>query len=414
MNNAAKTKLPLFSWALFDFAQSPYFSIILTFLFPAFFIHSIADTPTLGASYWGFANASAALAVAIFAPFFGAVADSTGKQKQWVAGFSFLCILSTIALALLPVQKGLIIIYLYFVFLGTFGAECAFICNNATLHSVAPKEKIGTWSGYGWSFGYLGGIFATIACYILLSISSSWIPSTELLIRACLVFTACWYLIFILPLLIFVQDTARSQRLITALREGWSQAIQTIRSCREDRSLLYFLLARLFYMDALLTLFIFWGIYAASVCGFSGKYILEVGILMQICSAIGAFLFGRLDDRIGSRRILISSTTILFICSLALIIFLSPALFLPLGVIIGFFSGSIHQSSRTWLAKTLPPERQTGLFGLFAFSGKATAFFGPLVIGLITLTTSNIRVGMSLIPLFLLIGSLLLYKSQKN
>lgn len=399
-------KTPLISWSLFDFGESAYHAIIQTFLFATYFTSQIAPTEEIGASLWGLTNAVASLAVAITAPFLGAIADYAGHQKKWVAFFSFSCILSTALMWFIVPGQNLVIPALILVAIATYGAESAFIFYNATLSRLATRSTIGKWSGYGWALGYTGGMLSMLAALSVIYFSSE---ESTLPIRFGFVIAALWYLIFSLPFYLFVppiKGRVKGYRL--AVRRGISQLKKTFIHFKSHPSMPFFFISRIFYIDALITLFMFSGIFASKYYDFESWQILLFGISLHIPAGIGAFVFGLADDRLGSRRVLVISIFGLFSCLLCILLFHTLMSFLLFSQFAAIFVGPIQSASRSWLAKMAPIEWQNELFGFFTLAGKGTSFLGPLLVSWITSLSGSLRLGMSVILLLLVVGYILL------
>ena len=407
-------KTTLISWSLYDFGQSAYSTIIQTFLFATYFTSQIAPTDEIGATLWGFTVSISSLAVAITAPFLGAIADYAGHQKKWVAFFSLTCIIPTALLWFIIPGQDLVLPALILVGVSAFGSESAFIFYNATLSKIAPRSMIGKWSGYGWGLGYLGGMLSMIVSlaviYFLGEVENGYEEASTRPTRFAFLIAALWYLIFSIPFFLnipTVEGRVKGYRL--AISCGLSQLKKTFLHFRHHSSIPLFLISRVFYTDALLTLFMFSGIFASTYFGFEAWQILLLGISLNVSAGIGAFFFGPLDDRLGSRRVLVISIISLFICLTFILVIHSLMAFLFFAQISAIFIGPIQSASRSWLAKTAPKEWQNELFGLFTFAGKATSFFAPLLVSWLTALSGSLRVGMSIILPFLAIGYILLW-----
>jgi len=173
-------------------------------------------------------------------------------------------------------------------------------------------------------------------------------------------------------------------------------------------NIVYFLIARLFFINGLTTLFAFGGIYAAAAFGMDAKGILIFGIILHAFSGIGAFAFAWVDDWIGGKNLIVLALIGLIIpCTLILIV-TDPTIFLILGCIIGIFVGPVQAASRSLMARISPPELRNEMFGFFALSGKATAFIGQPIVGWLIYWTGNQRIGMSIIVVFFIIGLFLM------
>lgn len=219
---------------------------------------------------------------------------------------------------------------------------------------------------------------------------------------------ACWYGVFSLPLFLFSRDEpSQHKSLGQAAREGIDQIKDTLRNLRRYLTLLRFLIARMLYIDGLATIFAFGGVYAAGVFGMTESGILLFGITLNLSAGLGALIFSWVDDWIGSRQTILLSLVGLILPAAAILFAPSARVFWGLGILLGIFVGPVQAASRSYLAQAAPEALRNQMFGLYALSGKATAFVGPLAVAGITHVTGSQRAGMSVIVLLLAIGALL-------
>jgi len=222
---------------------------------------------------------------------------------------------------------------------------------------------------------------------------------------------ALWLVVFSVPLFLFTPDRKRTDvPLGRAAREGVATLIDTLKKVRDYRNVFWFLIARMLYTDGLNTLFAFGGIYAAGTFGFSFTDLILFGIAINVTSGVGAFAFGWIDDRLGPKKTIIIALIGLIFLSIALLLIESKTLFWVFGLPLGIFVGPAQSASRSYMARLAPPELTTEMFGLYAFSGKATAFLGPAVLALATDMFTSQKAGMATILGFFVIGGLLLLK----
>ena len=194
--------------------------------------------------------------------------------------------------------------------------------------------------------------------------------------------------------------------MVTAIRSGLASLVNTLKTIREYKHIVRYLLARMIYTDGLNTLFAFGGIYAAGSFGFSFTEIIQFGIAINLTSGLGAFAFAWIDDWIGSKKtILIAVVALVFLSSILLVID-SKTLFWIFGLVLGLFVGPAQAASRSLMAHISPEKLRTEMFGLYAFSGKATAFLGPAAVAVATEMFGNQRAGMSTIVIFFVVGAL--------
>lgn len=220
---------------------------------------------------------------------------------------------------------------------------------------------------------------------------------------------AIWFAVFCIPLFLFVPDApSAGLRPAVAAREGIATLIATLKRVRDYRQVAWFLLARVFYVDGMNTMFAFGGIYAAGTFGMTVAEVIQFGIALNISAGLGAVGFAWLDDRMGAKKTIAIALTGLIALGIPLLLVDSKMWFWIVGVPLGIFMGPAQAASRSLMARLAPPELRTEMFGLFAFSGKATAFMGPAILGVVTATMESQRAGMATIVVFLVAGLIIL------
>lgn len=410
---ASEDKRALWSWAFYDWANSAFFTIILTFVFAHYFSVSVVQDEVAGTRSWGNIVGVAGIIVAILAPVLGAIADQSGRRKPWLITFTLLCVASTAMLWSITPEQGQFWSAALWVGLGILGAEFAFIFYNAMLPDMASDERMGRWSGWGWGLGYVGGIVSlVVALYGFIEADASLFNldrDAAEHVRATFVLVAIWYLVFSLPVFFFAPDRpSTGLGMVAATRAGLRQLKDSLAQVRQYSDIVRFLIARMLYTDGLATIFTFGGIYAAGSFGMNATEVLQFAIALNVTAGLGALGFSWIDDAIGGRNTILLSLAGLGSSALAILLVDTATGFWVWGMILGIFVGPLQSASRSHLARVAPAHLQTQMFGLFAFSGKATAFAGPLLVGWVTTATGSQRWGMSTILIFLVIGFVLM------
>jgi UMF1 family MFS transporter len=406
--------IPRIAWAFYDWANSSYAAIVSTFVFPAYFAQQVAMDPTLATGLWGNTQGIVGVLVALGAPLLGAVADQTGRRKPWITGFTGLCVLATAALWFVRPEAEMVLPALLLVGLATLAAEFAVVFYNAMLPSLAPRERTGRWSGWAWGLGYVGGIVSLLLALFALVREAAWLDlprDAQQHVRATFVLVAAWYAVFALPLLLLTPDGARrSMTLREAFGRGLAQLRRTLGAARRHRDLVRFLVARMIFIDGLATIFAFGGIYAAGTFAMDAQEVLWFGVALNVTAGFGAIGFGWIDDALGSRRTILVSLVGLILAGSAILIVESRTAFWGFGMLLGVFIGPVQAAGRSYLARNAPPGLRNELFGLLAFSGKATAFAGPFAVSWATTVFDSQRAGMSVIVVLLAIGFVLMLR----
>ncbi|MDT8449445.1 MAG: MFS transporter, partial [Wenzhouxiangellaceae bacterium] len=298
---------------------------------------------------------------------------------------------------------------------GILGAEFAFVFYNTMLPDLVSPERIGRWSGWGWGLGYAGGV----ACLVLALFGFVQTEGPILGIavdrgqaehvRATFVLVAVWYLVFALPLFLFTSDRPSNELgLDEAVRSGLRQLGRSVKNARRYGDILKFLIARMIYTDGLATVFAFGGVYAAGTFGMNQTRVLQFGIAINVTAGLGALALSWVDDWIGGRNTILLSLLALIASTTAILVVDDVVWFWVFAMIIGIFVGPLQAAGRSHLARVAPEHLRSQMFGLLTFSGKATAFAGPLLVGFVTAATASQRWGMSTIIAFFVVGFLLM------
>lgn len=405
-------KGPVIAWSLFDFANSAFTTIIVTFVFAAYFAQGVAGDANTGGGQWSLAMGLAGLIIAVVSPIAGAIADQTGRRKPWLAGVSVICVIATALLWFVKPEAGDVPFALVCVVIATVGFEVGLLFYNAMLPNVAPANMLGRISGWGWALGYLGGLISLmIALFVLVQAETPPFgldKNSAEHVRATAPLVAIWFTVFALPLFFLVKEDGGGVPLSTAIRGGLGQLIATFRNARKHGNTLRFLIAAMIYSDGVHTVFALGGVYAAAVFGMELADVIVLGIALNVTAGLGAFAFAWVDDRIGSKRTITISLVALIISTVGVLAAPTAMIFWIAALIMSTFFGPVQAASRTMMARLSPPEMRGEMFGLFSLSGKVTAFAGPALVGAVALATDNYRLGMAVVPVFLIVGLIIL------
>ena len=430
---------------LFDWAAQPFHTLLITFIFARYFAAEVAPDPATGQIWWGWMLACVGIVIALLSPILGAIADATGPRKPWMLSFSVLALLGSAMLWTAEPGGPAFMILVYFG-IALIGIEFATVFNNAVMPDLVSREQLGRLSGNGWAIGYIGGVVSLIIVLGLMVESSP--GSGKTLLGATPIFglagipgggeratgplTSIWYLVFVLPFFMFTPDTAKKLKAAGAVKKGLSELYGTIRALPSKPSLFAFLGSSMLYRDALNGLFAFGGIYAGGVLGWGATQLGVFGIATAITGAFGAWIGGKFDDRFGPKAVVTFSIIILIAVCLTIVttdrnmVLLIPVqdvaggfapadiAFYICGCLIGAAAGPIQAASRTLMADQAEDGQMTEAFGLYALSGKATAFLAPALIAIATDAFQSQRLGVTPIVLLLILGMLLLPLVKQN
>ncbi|MFC3675878.1 MFS transporter [Ferrovibrio xuzhouensis] len=438
------------SWAFFDWANQPYFTVITTFIFAPYFTARVIGDSIEGQSLWGFVQAFSAVLVALGAPFLGAIADAGGRRKPWLLGFqamlAFGCGLLWLAQ---PGQPQLLPLVIVGLVLANVAAEYSITFNNALLPGLETPQKVGWLSGLGWGMGYLGGLIALFGVLIvsqpeligitpppgqaLLGLQRASFEAERIIGPA----TALWLAVFVVPMFLFTPDRPGSGRPFTEVaREGFRRVIGTIRHMRQYGNLLRFLIAFMIYYDGLVAVIGFGGIYAAGIFGWGTTELGIFGILLNVIAIPAVIAGGWLDDRFGSKRAVQFAIVAVALGTLGILSITADSIFFGMAVaprqpgaslfsaagerlffvsaaLLGLGMGPMQAASRTLVARLSPPDMVGEFYGIFSLSGRATTFLAPLLIGIATAVFHTQRIAAAIVLAFLAIGFVLLWKVRE-
>ena len=401
------------AWCLFDWANSPFPTVIITFVFSAYFTQGIIGDPVRGAALWGYAMAASAFAVAVLGPLTGAVADAGGRRKPWLLACTGITVIGGAALWYATPDPSSALWALVWVALANAGFELGMVFYNAMLPGIADRDRLGRLSGWGWALGYAGGLVClVIALFGFVQAEPPPFgldPAAAEPVRAVAPLAVLWFVVFGWPLFVMVPDNPSSALgMGRAIHRGMGLLWDSLRQIRRQGTVLRFLIARMFFIDGLNTVFAFGGIYAAGTFGMAIDEVILFAIALNVSAGLGAFAFAWIDDWIGAKRTLVISISGLLVGVACGVLAPSEPWFWAAGLSLGIFIGPTQSASRSLMARFCPPDREAEMFGLFALSGRVTAFAGPLLVGWVTLAYDSQRAGMATILGFLAVGLILL------
>ena len=402
-----------FAWSLYDWANSAFPTVVTTFVIATWFTQGLAPDPATGQAQWGWMQTVAGIAIALISPVLGAVADAGGRRRVMLG----LCTLATAgftaALWAAHPSPDWSLYLLACVGLATVSFEVGTVFYNAMLPDVTTAGRMGRISGLAWGMGYAGGLACLVICLFGL-IRPDPAPfgldrAAGEPIRAAALLVGAWILAFGWPVLAVLRDRAGPKPGWGAsARAGLREIGAVLRGLPARPAMLRFLVARLFYTDGINTLFAFGAIFAAGVHGLSFQQVLMFGIAMNVSAGLGAALGGLVEDRVGSRRMVLVSLWALVAIGVALVLVESTALFLGLALVLGLFFGPAQAASRTLMARLAPEGEVAAHFGLFALSGRITGFLGPAVLAAVTQASGSQRAGIATTAAFMAVGAVLL------
>jgi len=397
-----RNRKEVFAWSLYDFANQPFSTIIVTFIYSAFFVKEIAENEQEGTFLWSMAIAITAILASLLSPIIGALADRGGYRKFFLITSTWICAIFSILLYFPNV--GDVYYALSFFIIANIAFEIGSVFCNSYLPDLSSTDNIGRISGYAWGLGFVGGLLALFISFFLFDINN---PDE---IRKINILVGVWFLLFSIPTFLFVKDRKKEKLNKQHISSSFQSIVETFRSIANYRKIYRFLIARLFFNDGLITIFALGGVYAVGTLDFSFEEVMMLGIVLNICAAVGSFLFGYIEDKIGVKKVINISLIVLIIATF--MAYYAPEtnhskeLFWAAGVLLGLMVGPNQSCSRSLMSRLTPKEKQNEFFGFFAFTGKATSFLGPLLFGIITKFYSQ-QLALWVVIALLLIGFVL-------
>lgn len=442
------------SWTFGQGARDPYYIMVIIYIFYPYFSNVVVGDPVRGQSLIGYITAAAGLLLAFTAPFLGAIADKDGRRKPWLIGT--VTIMTIGAISLWTVKPGATGIDLAMAIAVLFLIKVCFtvmeVFHNAMLPSIAPVDRVGLISGLAFSLGNVGGLL--LMMFVLFAFAMpgtqpwAFLPDTPLFgidqaahehDRIVGPIAGIWMALMTLPVLLFTPDgQASTSRMWVVAKEGVNDVLTTIKNVRHYANIGRYLLARMFFIDGMVGVLTFGGVYASGTFGWDTTTLLIFGLCSSASAMVGAYLGGRLDDRVGSMRALqiaIATASVLLLTLVSvepdtILYFIQVGAepvwdfpyFATLPEIFYFATNQIFavffvtglSASRTMMARISPPEMATQFFGLFALSATVTAFLAPLMVATATDVFESQRLGFASLAILMIIGAILLLKVKEE
>lgn len=450
----AASPLGYYSWTFGQGARDPYYIMVIIYIFYPYFSNTVVGDPVKGQALIGYITAAAGTVLAVTAPFLGAIADKDGRRKPWLVGTVAIMTAGAFSLWMIePEGRGMSLtsaLIILFVIKVCFTIMEVF--HNAMLPSIAPANKIGIISGLAFSLGNVGGLLLMLFVLFAFSMPGTqpwaFLPEAPLFgidqaahehNRIVGPIAGAWMILFMLPVLLFTPDgQASTSGMWQLAKEGVNDVVQTLKHVRHYANVARYLLARLFFIDGMVGVLTFGGVYASGTFGWDTTTLLIFGLCTSGSAMLGAYIGGLLDDRLGSMRALRISITTSSVVLLTLVsvdpdtilyfvevgtepVWGSPyfatlpeLFYLATNQIFAMFFVTGLSSSRTLMARLSPPELATQFFGLFALSATVTAFLAPLLVATATDLFESQRIGFASLAALMIIGAIMLMKVKEE
>jgi len=450
----AASPLGYFSWTFGQGARDPYYIMVIIYVFYPYFSNTVVGDPVAGQAMIGYITAGAGFVLALTAPFLGAIADKDGRRKPWIVGTILVMTVGAFSLWFIkPEGQGLSLgVSLAILFAIKICFTISEVFHNAMLPSIAPVNRVGLISGLAFSLGNVGGLMLMLFVLVAFSLpgTQSWafLPETPLFgidqathehNRIVGPIAGTWMLLMTLPILLFTPDGKASPLPMWQLAKGGVRDVfQTLKHVRHYANIARYLLARMFFIDGMVGVLTFGGIYASGTFGWDTTTLLIFGLCTSASAMFGAYLGGCLDDRIGSILALqiaigtsalvlltlvsVQPDTILYVFKVGAEPVWDAPYFSSLPELFYFGTNQVFamffvtglSASRTLMARISPPEMVTQFFGLFALSSTVTAFLAPLLVATVTDVFESQRIGFASLASLMVIGAVMLLKVKEE
>jgi UMF1 family MFS transporter len=402
------SRLQIFVWTLFDFANTSFSVIVVAVGYSLYFKDVVAGGHGRGDFLWGVAVSISMLITAIIAPVLGAAADFSSRRKRFLFGFTIVSIVCTALLYF--VDAGMIAAGMILFILANIGFEGGIVFYDAFLPTLTTERSYGRVSGYGFAMGYVGSLTTLLIAMPLYA--NGFISSNLPNIKLSFVVAAAIFLIFAAPLFLFFRDHKKTfEKKPSYVRAGIDRVRDTIRHMKKYRQVARFMVAFFIYNDGILTVISFASIFAQQSLNFSLQEIIVLFAVVQGSGVVGSLIFGVVTDKIGPKKTIDINLILWLLVVTAAYFVHTKEMFFAVGVVAGSSLGASQSASRSLMALLTPKEREAEFFGFYdGLCGKASAVIGTFLFGLISYLTNNQRLSILSVGVFFVVGLVLLQR----
>ena len=399
----------MFAWCSFDFANSGYTTVIITAVFNAYFVSVIAGDRPSATFLWTLALSVSYLLVLLTAPVVGAIADYSGSKKRFLVWTTSLCVLATGALALAG-PGDLWLAAVLIIISNTFYATGENLI-AAFLPELAPPEELGKLSGYGWAWGYLGGLLSLGACLVFLQWSGTMGLATADAVPYTALIVAGLFGLASLPTFLWLRERGEPSPQVRPrdyVAIGFSRLRTTLGEAREFRELFKLLICLTVYHSGINVVSTIAAVFAQAELGFTTTETIQLILVVNISAAAGAFVFGPIQDRLGSKRTIAVTLLLWTATTLLAATVYSKGMFFLIGNMAGIAIGSSQSAGRAMVGLFSPRGKTAEFFGLWGMAIKTSSILGPLSYGTLNFVTGSHRIAVLATTAFFIVGLLLL------
>jgi UMF1 family MFS transporter len=395
----------VWAWSMYDFANSGYTTVVITAVFNAYFVSAVAGRADWATFAWTAALSVSYAAVLVSAPLVGAWADAHAAKKRLLLAATIGCVLFTAALWF--AAPGAVALAIVLVILSNFFFATGENLIAAFLPELAKSQAMGRVSGWGWAFGYLGGLVSLGVSLVYITWAQKQGHGGAQFVPVAMLITAALFALCATPTFLFLKERAVPQ---PRTESAWARVVQTLRHAREYRDLRRFLVCILFYQAGIMAVIALAAIYAQEAMKFTAQQTITLILVVNITAAVGAFCFGYLQDAIGHVRAM-ALVLVGWIVMIALAYFADTAqAFWVAANLAGLCMGSSQAAGRAIVGYLSPPSRLAEFFGLWGLAVKTASIFGPLTYGAVTwIFAGDHRLGILAVGAYFVIGLVLLF-----
>ena len=404
----------VWSWAAFDFANSGYTTVVLTAVFNAYFVGVICGEASWATLLWTSIIAASNILAIVCMPLIGAATDLKANKKFWTVLMSLLCIVGTLGLAF--TGSGTVWLAVFMVIISNFAYNIGETLNSAFLPEIADDKSIGKVSGWGWSFGYCGGLLTLGLSLVVVLFMQSKGAGAEDYVPYTMLITAFVFFVAALPLVLCLEERAqpRTQAAFwTLVKQSQASLIETFKSLPRHKNFAWLVASGLSFQGGIAVVVTLAAVYADQAMGFTPDETILLVLLVNITAAIGAFAFGYVEDRIGHKNALIV-TLFIWIAMVGVAYFAqTKPIFWIAANLAGIAMGSSQSAGRALVGVLAPPKDRAAFYSFWNMALWVANIIGPMTYGYITwLTDNDQRLALLCTGLFFVVGLILLLPMQ--